>query len=314
MKRGGQAGRLGRIVCLIGFIGLLELESGWEAQAAPQKERTVCLDPGHQLRGNNEHEPIGPGAAETKPKVSSGTAGVKTKRPEYAVNLDAGLLLRDRLHEYGYRVVMTREVHEVNLSNRERAAVCNDAAADLAVRIHADGDSSSKTQGMTMLYPGLNKYTGGIHEESRRAAEVVLPEVIAATGAVSRGAVPRTDLSGFNWSEVPTILVEMGFMSNPREDELLSDPDYVGRMAQGLATGINKYLSEPVEGEPLDMQGEMVLSQPARLFELVEGRMLRTTLSLSPQTVWAAEVRGEWAKIDTWVGERWVHLQDEPSV
>jgi N-acetylmuramoyl-L-alanine amidase len=280
------------------------------AAAEPVGDRTVCLDPGHQLRGNASLEPIGPGAKEMKAKVTSGTQGVRTKKPEYVINLEAALLLREQLELYGYKVVMTRDTHDVDRSNRERAAFCNEAAADLALRIHADGNDNPGAKGISMLYPGVNPYTGAIHKESRRAAEAVLPEVLAATGAVSRGAVPRTDLSGFNWSEVPTILVEMGFLTNPEEDALLSDPAYLERMAQGLTAGINRYFTEEVSGDLTERSVQVFLPKPVQLYELSGTTMKRSTLSLTPQLVSVNAAMADWYRIDTWIGERWVRLSD----
>jgi N-acetylmuramoyl-L-alanine amidase len=66
--------------------------------------------------------------------------------------------------------------------------------------------------------------------------------VIAASGAVDRGVVTRSDLSGFNWSAVPTVLVEMGFMSNASEDRALNTDAYQDKLARGLADGIVEYL------------------------------------------------------------------------
>ena len=85
---------------------------------------------------------------------------------------------------------MTRESHEVDISNIERAQMCNEAQADLVVRIHADGDSSPKTQGISLLYPAWSEGTQRIYSQSKEAAEIILHEAAAATGAVSRGAVP----------------------------------------------------------------------------------------------------------------------------
>ena len=49
----------------------------------------------------------------------------------------------------------------------------------------------------------------------------------------NRGVVERTDLTGFNWSKVPVILVETGFLSNPQEDKLLNSEEYQNKIAKG---------------------------------------------------------------------------------
>ena len=56
----------------------------------------------------------------------------------------------------------------------------------------------------------------------------------------NRGVVQRTDLTAFNWSKVPVVLVEMGFLSNENEDKLLSNSSYQDKIAKGLFYGINK--------------------------------------------------------------------------
>ena len=66
--------------------------------------KMVAIDPGHQAHGNSEQEPIGPGAAQTKAKVASGTTGRSTGVPEYQLNLDVSLKLRDELKARGYDV------------------------------------------------------------------------------------------------------------------------------------------------------------------------------------------------------------------
>ncbi|MCZ8513537.1 N-acetylmuramoyl-L-alanine amidase [Paenibacillus filicis] len=203
----------------------------------------VMIDPGHQRKGNNEPEPVGPDTNETKPKVSSGTMGVRTKKPEYVLNLEVSERLKDELTARGIRVAMTRETHEVNLSNKQRAELGNDARASLVVRIHADGDASPKTRGLSVLYPSRAvPATKAVAEKSFQAAAFVLEQLQLATGSSNRGLAARTDLSGFNWSKVPVILVELGFMTNPEEDVQLSEPDYQLKLAKGIAEGIDRFL------------------------------------------------------------------------
>jgi N-acetylmuramoyl-L-alanine amidase len=205
----------------------------------------ICIDPGHQLKGNNELEPIGPNSTIKKPKVTSGTKGVSTKKTEYQLNLEVSLRLKDMLLAQGYRVLMTREKNEVSLSNKERAFMANNADADLFVRIHADGNDKASVNGISIQYPIENSSTKSIKAKpSKRAAEDMLKALLKETGANSRGIVPRSDLAGFNWSKVPSVLIEMGFMTNKKEDHLMSTKGYKEKLAKGMLNGIEQWLSE----------------------------------------------------------------------
>lgn len=215
-----------------------------EAEATnPNKNITICIDPGHQLKAITAKEAFAPGSNEKKPGVSSGTRGVFTKKPEYQLNLEVALKLRDLLQAKGYRVVMTRDKNDVTISNIERAEIANKAGADLFVRIHADGSESGEAMGFSILYPAEDSpYTKGIFNESKKAARFMETEIKRATRAKSRGIVQRDDMTGFNWSKVPVVLIEMGFMTNRDEDAILSTEDYQNKMAEGMLKGIETYI------------------------------------------------------------------------
>lgn len=202
----------------------------------------VCIDPGHQERGDSTPEPIGPGSSTVKPSVTGGATGVKTRVPEYEIVLQLSMNLKALLEERGVKVVMTRTTNDVNLSNSERAEISNKAGADLLVRVHADGSPDSSAAGFSTLYPGKNKWTRKTAAASKRAATAVQAAAVRATGAIDRGIVPRDDLSGFNWAKSPAVLVECGFMSNPVEDRLLASPHYQDKIAEGIADGVMAYL------------------------------------------------------------------------
>lgn len=202
----------------------------------------VCIDPGHQAHSNSTPEPIGPGAKTTKPSVSGGATGVSTGIPEYEIALQIAMNLKKRLEAQGVKVVMTRTVNDVDIVNSERAAIANKAKADLFIRIHADGSPDSSAVGISTLYPASNKWTRAFADESKVAAVYVQKAMIQSTGAVDRGAIKRSDLSGFNWATVPSVLVEAGFMSNRVEDKLLSSPHYQDKLAEGITAGAMKYL------------------------------------------------------------------------
>ena len=198
----------------------------------------IGIDPGHQAHGNNEKETVAPNSKQTKPKVSSGTAGVKTRIPEYVTVLEISLKLRDALVAQGAEVYMTRETHDVNISNQERARMMNDYGVDLVLRIHCDGAENRSKHGIALYC----SHSNSIAEESYRAAEAILPAVCAETGAKENGIVSNDNYTGQNWSTVPCIMVECGFASNPEEDVLLNTEDYQWKLATGLTNGIIAYI------------------------------------------------------------------------
>lgn len=203
----------------------------------------VCIDPGHQAKANTEQEPIGPGAAETKNKVTYGTTGVATNKPEYVLNLEAANILKDMLEKEGIQVIMTRTSHDVDISNRERAEIANRNQADLFIRVHADGSENPNTKGFSVLVPGVNNpYTTNIYKDSYQAGQMIVDRVLEKNYTLlGNGLFPREDLSGFNWSNVPVILLELGFMTNPEEDRLLSDAEHLSNILQQVTLGVIDY-------------------------------------------------------------------------
>lgn len=199
----------------------------------------ICLDPGHAtvLSVAQQFEPIGPGSRVTKIKDGGGAAG------EAEVVLAIARRTRTELRRRGYRVVMTRDSSGFPGGNIERARFCNRRGAALMLRIHADGSGDSSRRGASTLYPALrNGWTDDIYAASLRAARAVQRSLVAATGARHLGISRRSDLTGFNWADVPAILVETGFMTNPTERRLLQTPSYQARVARGLAVGVARFI------------------------------------------------------------------------
>ena len=205
--------------------------------------RVIGIDPGHQAQGNSQKEAIAPGSSEKKAKVSSGTSGRFTGIPEYVTNLEVSLQLRDALEALGATVVMSRETHDVDISNQERAIMMNEAGCDLVLRIHCNGAENASAQGIGLYI----RKTGTCAEECAAAAELLLPAMVKATGAESDGIFKRDTYTGLNWSEVPCILVEMGFMTNKEEDEKLNDPAYQKLLVEGMVDGVVAYLGAAAE-------------------------------------------------------------------
>lgn len=201
----------------------------------------ICIDPGHQEKGDWKGEPIGPDSPYQKARVSSGTAGISTKKPEYVLNLEASEILKHILISKDFDVIMTRESHNVNISNMERATFANDKNANMVIRIHADGSDDTSITGASILIPSQKgKYTSSIFKSSYECAKLIKDKMDAG-GFKVNGIFERDDLTGFNWSKVPVVLVEMGFMSNYNEDEMMSNKDYQKKMMQSIADGVEEY-------------------------------------------------------------------------
>jgi N-acetylmuramoyl-L-alanine amidase len=199
----------------------------------------ICLDPGHGTAPDvaRQAEPIGPGSREMKVKDGGGAPG------EAPVALAIARRTKTELEARGLRVVLTRDRDGYRGGNRERAAFCNARGAALMIRIHADGSTDPSLRGVSTLVPSRRRgWTDDVYVDSRRAGALVQRELVRATGATDLGLVERSDLTGFNWADVPVVLVETGFMTNARERALLRSAAYQRRIARGLATAAQRFV------------------------------------------------------------------------
>ena len=207
--------------------------------------KKIAIDPGHQGKGNSEREPIGPGASQMKAKVASGTTGRTTGVPEYQLNLDVSLKLRDELEARGYEVYMIRETNDVNISNAERAKAAADEEADILVRIHANGSENPSVAGaLTMSPTSANPYVDSeTVKECQKLSQMIIEAFCEATGAKNQGVYQTDEMSGLNWCTIPATIVELGYMTNPEEDVRMQTTSYQDSMVQGIANGIDQYFA-----------------------------------------------------------------------
>jgi N-acetylmuramoyl-L-alanine amidase len=225
---------------LVAVVAIFALSAS--ATAAPRV--VVVIDPGHDLRANLQTEPIGPGSATRKIKDGGGTSGVVSGTTEAELNLAISLRVRALLERAGVRVLMTRtRTAGTSVGNVARARIANRAGAALFLRIHADGAGSASARGSHTLYPTLRAgWTDDIYADSRAAARTVQLELVRSLGFPDRGLQEREDMTGFNWADVPAILVEVGFMTNPTEDRALATEAVRAKAARGICRGALRYL------------------------------------------------------------------------
>lgn len=241
-------------------VGLLSQEKDWskilyEGEVSfvateylsidkPVEKKLIVIDAGHQSKGNSALEPNGPGSTKMKAKVSSGTAGVTTGINEYELNLVVTLKLREELESRGYEVLLVRDRNDVNISNVERAMFANNAKADCFIRIHANGSENSSVNGtLTICQTSNNPYSASSYKNSYRLSDVILKGILEKTGSVNKGIWQTDTMTGINWSNVPSTIVEMGFMSNPKEDVLLNTGAYQDKIIEGIANGLDDYFN-----------------------------------------------------------------------
>lgn len=209
-----------------------------------KKDILISIDPGHQ--GPNVDmsamEPNAPGSSEMKRKATGGTQGRYTGVGEYQLNLDISLKLREALQQEGYDVIMTREDNDTAISNAERATLANDAGADVSIRIHANGSEDSSSSGALVLIGSKNNsYVGSLYDQSYSLADCVLNHYCQSTGMSNLGIQANDTMTGINWSKIPVIILEMGFMTNEQDDRNMQDENYQQKMVQGIVDGINAY-------------------------------------------------------------------------
>jgi N-acetylmuramoyl-L-alanine amidase len=194
----------------------------------------ICIDPGHPSENND-------GATVTN--------GLR----EVSVNWQIALLLRDLLSRDGFKVVLTKKSESEFVTNKDRAAIANAAEAKLFLRLHADAGPST---GFTVYYP---RRRGTAHGTTGPSEEVLASSTAAATrfhpafAAALRGKLKDNGLHGEEgtliggrqgaltgsiFSKVPTVLVEMVFLTNARDAEWINEEANKTIMAEALAAGV----------------------------------------------------------------------------
>lgn len=160
--------------------------------------------------------------------------------PEHKTNMSVALLVKKNLEAKGYNVIMTKSDVSESKSNIERAFIGNENNADLVLRIHADSSEDNSIGGASIHVPGNNKHTSSIYEISRSYGEKIINTYAQELGLKNRGVIERDDLTGFNWSKVPVVLIEMGFLSNKEDDMFVSNTENHSKIAKVISDGIYK--------------------------------------------------------------------------
>lgn len=180
---------------------------------------------------------IDPGHGGTDPGAVNIALGLR----EADVNLDTALRLERILKNRGYETKMSRTTNKY-VSLTERAALANEWGADYFISVHSNSNESPEANGTEVLY-----YPGSVKGEG--LAREVLHQLVLQLRRPNRGIIPRPNLAVLRLTNMPAILTEMAFISNPTEALLLADPEFRQAAAQGIADGITQFIKEQKAGD-----------------------------------------------------------------
>ncbi len=248
-----------------------ETEIETETETVKENGYVVGIDPGHQGSwvDMSDQEPNGPGSSDYKAKSTTGTMGRYTGVPEYQLNLDISLALREELENRGYQVVMTREDNDTAISNSERALLAAEKGSDIYVRIHANGSDDTSVKGALGMSPSPdNPYIPELYEDSYRLTGCILNAYCETTGFSNLGIQYYDNMTGINWSKIPVTILEMGFMTNEQDDTAMQDAAMQRKMVQGIADGIDDYFG--IEASGIEEETEILMNGEGPVTEICE--------------------------------------------
>lgn len=156
---------------------------------------------------------------------------------EKRITLTTALITKRYLEESGYRVILTRS-RDAYISLARRVSIANKMKGALFVSIHFNAAESSQAKGVEVYFCDTKEKWRA--RASRRLADCILYELVDQTEAHSRG-VKGGNFHVIRETQMPAVLVEGGFVTNGEERSLLRNREYLGRIAQGIAQGVDKY-------------------------------------------------------------------------
>ena len=185
--------------------------SGWSLSLLMSIK--ICIDPGH---GGND----------------SG-AGGPTGLEEANTALAISHLIANKLSDAEFEIKMTRTT-DVFIELGKRCEIANKWGADYFVSVHLNSNGSTAV-GIETLYTS---------ESGRDLAITIQDVLIEATGDTDRGVKERDDLYVLNGTDMPAVLLELGFISHPETEANLKTTEYQQILADAVVIGIREYLEE----------------------------------------------------------------------
>ena len=222
-----------------------------QARSGILRSKVVAVDPGHNGGNSYAASAIGKLIWNGRETETCDTAGAETDGgyQEATFNWDVARYLTADLRAEGATVVLTRTSNTgVGPCVTERAAIGNQARADAAISIHADGGPPGG-RGFAILEPvadGINNVIIGpsamLGTDLRAAFAARTGEPVSSYDGIN-GLQPRDDLAGTNLSAVPKVFIECANMRNITDATLITTASWQATAARAIAAGLTNYLN-----------------------------------------------------------------------
>lgn len=222
----------GICVLALGTVGLA-VRSGRAVPTAaiPTSGKRIVIDAGHG-------EPDG---------GATGVQGVK----EQEINLAIAFKVQEFLEQSGAEVVVTRadenSIHDSGSTIRSkkisdmknRRKIMNESNADVFVSIHMNQFDQTQYRGHQVFYSKNN-------EQSKQIAQLIQARLIEVLDPPEKREIKPAskDIYLLHNAEIPAVLIECGFLSNPEEEKLLLTEEYQKKLAWGIYTGLIQYFNQ----------------------------------------------------------------------
>ncbi|MDK2920308.1 MAG: N-acetylmuramoyl-L-alanine amidase [Candidatus Petromonas sp.] len=182
------------------------------------KDKLIVIDAGH---GGKDPGAISP------------NLNIKEKD----VVLEVSLKLKKLLEKAGFKVYLTRE-DDSYIGLYDRTTIANELGADAFVSIHVNAHPRSDVDGVQVLY-----YPDGQERDNKTFAAIMRDALCEGLGARNRGIIERPRLVVTRETKMPAVLLELGFLTNSREEKLLSTSEYRTKAAEASYKGIIEYFN-----------------------------------------------------------------------
>lgn len=231
--------------------GTLESATKAPASEKPLSGRVIGIDPGHNGRNRYATSEIRKQIWNGRSYQDCNTTGTATNDgyPESRFTFKVATYLAELVHDAGGSAVLTRPSDDgVGPCVDVRARTLNEAAADVAIDIHADGGPSTG-RGFTILRPVPSGVNDGVVTASLNYADFLKSAMLKTGMPVSdyygaNGFKDRDDLAGLNLTTVPQLLLETGNMRNQEEADLLTSDRFQRDVAQAILEAMVAFLAD----------------------------------------------------------------------